>query len=273
MIFKPVIFAFVFSSAMVFFLWSCLRRFGLITIGRPENRFNNPMARLRDTFIYAFAQKRVLQKPFGLNHFILFWSFMVLLLANAEFVLRGLFPAVSLKVLPAVISNPVYFIFDWFSLLAFICVIVAGIRRAIAPPYPGSVTLDAYIILSLIAGLMIAYFNLHGLEIAIGEETANMPVSHAVCFMFYSNINPEKAHWLIEFWWWLHAFIFLFFLNYLPYSKHMHILSSIPNCYLRRFEKANTLPLETFVKGGKFGVETIEDFTWKDLFDSYSCTE
>ena len=63
------------------------------------------------------------------------------------------------------------------------------------------------------------------------------------------------------------------FLNYLPYSKHMHILSSIPNCYFRRFEKANTLPVETFVKGNKFGVETIDQYTWKDLFDSYSCTE
>ncbi len=273
MITKPVIFAFVFLAAMLVFLWSCFRRFGLISIGRPENRFNRPGIRLRDTFIYAFAQKRVLQKPFGLNHFILFWSFMVLLLANAEFVLRGLFPAVSFRMLPAVISNPLYFIFDLFSLLAFACVIIAGIRRAIAPPYPGSMTFDAYIILSLIAGLMIAYFNLHGLEIAVGEEKALMPVSHAVCSMFYFNISPEKAHRLIEFWWWLHALIFLFFLNYLPYSKHMHILSSIPNCYLRRFEKANTLPLETFVKGGRFGAETLEDFTWKDLFDSYSCTE
>jgi Fe-S oxidoreductase len=273
MISKPVIFAFVFLGAMLIFLWSCIRRFGLITLGKPENRFDNPMARLRDTFIYAFAQKRVLQKPFGLNHFILFWSFMILLLANAEFVLKGLFPAVSFKALPAVISNPVYFIFDLFSLLAFTCVIVAGIRRAIAPPYPGSVTFDAYIILSLIAGLMIAYFNLHGLEMAIGEERAFMPVSGAIGSMFYSGTNLDKAHLLIEFWWWLHAFIFLFFLNYLPYSKHMHILSSIPSCYFRRFEKANTLPLESFVKGGKFGVETLRDFTWKDLFDSYSCTE
>ena len=197
MITKPVIFAVLLLAAMFLFLWSCMRRFGLVTIGKPENRFDNPIARLRDTFIYAFAQKRVLQKAFGLNHFILFWSFMVLFLANTEFILKGLFPAVSFKVLPAVISNPVYFIFDLFSLLALICVIVAGIRRAIAPPYPGAVTFDAYIILSLIAGLMIAYFNLHGAEMAIGEETATMPVSGAVSAMFYSGINPEKAHLLI----------------------------------------------------------------------------
>ena len=48
---------------------------------------------------------------------------------------------------------------------------------------------------------------------------------------------------------------------------------SIPNCYFRRFEKASIIPKETFVKGNKFGVETIDHFTWKDLFDSYACTE
>lgn len=273
MISRPVIFAVVFTVALALFFWSCIRRFGLVEVGKPENRFDKPLSRLRDTFIYAFAQKRVLQKPFGINHFILFWSFMVLLLANMEFVVKGLFPAISLKVLPALISNPIYFFFDIFSLLALICVIIAGIRRAIAPPYPGAVTLDAYIILSLIAGLMTAYFNLHGAELAIGEETAPMPVSGFLASIFYSGLTPERAQPIIEFWWWLHACIFLFFLNYLPYSKHMHILSSIPSCYFRRFGKANTLPKESFVKGNRFGVETIKDFTWKDLFDSYACTE
>jgi len=273
MIPNPKVFTIVFVAAILLFVWSCVRRFSLVTIGKPEDRFDNFPARIRDTFVYAFAQKRVLQKAFGLNHFILFWSFMVLLLANGEFVLKGLHRSITFMALPAVIHNPLYFLFDLVSLFALLCVIVAGIRRIVAPPYPEAVTADAYFILGMIAGLMIAYFNLHGLEIAIGEVTATMPISAAVGSAFYAGITPEAAHPLIAFWWWLHAIIFLVFLNYLPYSKHMHILSSIPNCYFRRFDKANTLPVETFVKGGKFGVETIDQFTWKDLFDSYSCTE
>jgi len=273
MIPNPKIFTIVFAAAVLLFIWSCVRRFSLVTIGKPEDRFDNFPARIRDTFVYAFAQKRVLQKAFGLNHFILFWSFMVLLLANTEFVLKGLHHSITFMALPALIHNPLYFLFDLVSLFALICVIVAGIRRIVAPPYPEAITADAYFILGMIAGLMIAYFNLHGVEIAIGEVTATMPISAAVGRMFYADVTPEAAHSLIRFWWWLHALIFLVFLNYLPYSKHMHILSSIPNCYFRRFEKANTLPVETFVKGGKFGVESIDQFTWKDLFDSYSCTE
>ncbi len=273
MIPNPKIFTIVFVAAILLFVWSCVRRFGLVTVGKPEDRFENFPARIRDTFVYAFAQKRVLQKAFGLNHFILFWSFMVLLLANGEFVLKGLHRSITFMALPAVIHNPLYFLFDLVSLFALICVIVAGIRRIVAPPYPEAITADAYFILGMIAGLMIAYFNLHGVEIASGEVTATMPISAAVGNMFYAGITPEAAHPYITFWWWLHALIFLVFLNYLPYSKHMHILSSIPNCYFRRFEKANTLPVETFVKGNKFGVETIDQYTWKDLFDSYSCTE
>lgn len=273
MIPNPKIFTIVFVAAILLFVWSCVRRFGLVTVGKPEDRFENFPARIRDTFVYAFAQKRVLQKAFGLNHFILFWSFMVLLLANGEFVLKGLHRSITFMALPAAIHNPLYFLFDLVSLFALICVIVAGIRRIVAPPYPEAITADAYFILGMIAGLMIAYFNLHGVEIAAGEVTATMPISAAVGNMFYAGITPEAAHPYITFWWWLHALIFLVFLNYLPYSKHMHILSSIPNCYFRRFEKANTLPVETFVKGNKFGVETIDQYTWKDLFDSYSCTE
>jgi Fe-S oxidoreductase len=273
MIPNPKIFTIVFAAAVLLFIWSCVRRFSLVTIGKPEDRFDNFPARIRDTFVYAFAQKRVLQKAFGINHFVLFWSFMVLLLANGEFVLKGLHHSITFMALPALIHNPLYFLFDLVSLFALICVIVAGIRRIVAPPYPEAITADAYFILGMIAGLMIAYFNLHGVEIAIGEVSATMPISAAVGRMFYADVTPEAAHSLITFWWWLHALIFLVFLNYLPYSKHMHILSSIPNCYFRRFGKANTLPVETFVKGGKFGVESIDQFTWKDLFDSYSCTE
>ena len=275
MIPNPYIFAAVLLAAIAIFTWSCIRRFSLVTIGKPEDRFNDVAARLRDTFIYAFAQKRVLQKPFGINHLVLFWSFMTLLLANSEFLFHGVVPGISFRLLPDVIYNPLVFLFDMVSLFALACVIIAGIRRIVAPPYPEAITLDAYIILSMIAMLMIAFFNLKGVEVAIGQETASafMPISSAVAAAFYSGITPESAESLITFWWWVHAIVLLFFLNYLPYSKHMHILSSIPSCYFRRFGKANTLPLETFVKGNKFGVETLDQFTWKDLFDSYACTE
>jgi len=275
MIPNPMIFTMVLVFAALLFVWSCYSRFGLVTIGRPDDRFQKVAARILNTVIYAFAQKGVLQKPFGINHFALFWSFMVLLLANGEFIIRGLFPAISFSILPNTIYHPLVFLFDLASLLALVCVIIAGIRRVIWPPYPEAITLDAYVILSMVALLMIAFFNLHGVEIAIGKNpaAAAMPISSAFGAMFYTGLSMERAVPYITFWWWLHAIVLLTFLNYLPYSKHMHILSSIPSCFFRRLEKANTLPTETFLKGNKFGVETLDQFTWKDLFDSFACTE
>jgi Fe-S oxidoreductase len=60
---------------------------------------------------------------------------------------------------------------------------------------------------------------------------------------------------------------------YLPNSKHMHILTAIPNCFFRRLEKPNTQPREEFVAGSTFGVDQADRFTWKDLLDSMACTE
>jgi Fe-S oxidoreductase len=67
--------------------------------------------------------------------------------------------------------------------------------------------------------------------------------------------------------------VLLAFLNYLPYSKHIHVLTSIFNCFFKNLEKTNTQPREEFVKGNTFGVDQVNGFNWKDLFDSYSCTE
>ena len=270
---NPITFTVVFIAAALLFAWSCFKRFSLVTIGRPEDRFQNVAARIRNTFLYAFAQKRVLQKPFGINHFALFWSFMALLLANGEFIVHGVFPGISLSILPNAIYHPLAMMCDLASLLALVCVIIAGIRRILWPPYPEAITLDSYVILSIVAVLMIAFFNLHGIAIATGKEPPFMPISAAVGIAFYSGLSTESAAPYITFWWWLHAIVLLSFLNYLPYSKHMHILSSIPSCYFRRFEKANTLPTEIFLKSNKFGIETLDQFTWKDLFDSYACTE
>ena len=225
--------------------------------------------------VYAFLQRRVLDKPFGINHFVLFWSFLILMLANTEFCVHGMFPGVGFASLIPPINHPLVFIFDLVSLLALLCVIIAAVRRITWPPYPESVTLDAFIILSLVGLLMIAFFNLHGIEIAMGREPAAafMPVSSTFAAVLYTEPLPYNIEDQMIFWWWVHAVVLLIFLNYLPYSKHIHILTSIPNCFFRRIERPNSLPLETFIKGGVFGVQNVSQYTWKDLFDSYSCTE
>jgi len=71
----------------------------LIALGRSEDRFQHIGQRLWGLIVYVFGQKRVINKPFGFNHFFIFWSFMILLFANAEFLINGIFPRISFALL------------------------------------------------------------------------------------------------------------------------------------------------------------------------------
>lgn len=269
----------VFIVAVLFFLWSCYRRFGLVTRGRPDNRFNSPVKRLGNMLYYALGQRRVISKPFGINHFVLFWAFMLLLIANAEFLLNGLVPEViDLARLPDGAYFTLVLIFDIVSVLALLSVILAVIRRlAFPPPHIEARSRDAFVILGMVAVLMLAFFGLHASEIAQGtaveRAAAYMPISNFGASLIPSGASTAGLETSANVFWWIHAVVLLAFLNYLPYSKHMHVLTSIPNCFFKSLEKVRTQPREEFTKDNTFGVGKVEEFPWKGLFDSYSCTE
>jgi len=273
------IFSIVFALAVALFACSCFRRFRLVTLGRAEDRFSNPIRRLGNMLLFPLTQRCALNRryPFGWNHALLFWSFMVLLVANAEFLFHGIFPDyISLARLPSGAYYTLAFIFDVVSVLVLITVGLAVIRRLAFPPaHMEAKSRDAFIILGMVAALMIAFFGLHGSEIAHGvEQAANyMPVSSMVAAVFFSGASPGGLEIAAGVFWWLHAVILLFFLNYLPYSKHMHVLTAVPNWFFKSLVKVNTQPREEFQKGNTYGAGRIDRFHWKDLFDAYSCTE
>jgi Fe-S oxidoreductase len=261
--------------SLAVFIWGCWKRFSLISRGRYENRFDNIGTRFGEMLLYAFGQKRVVSKPFGINHFVIFWSFIILLIANTEFLLHGIFPAISLMKLPDGILLPLLLMLDLVSLLALSAVIIAAIRRLVSPPYPEARTLEAFFILSLIGILMLAYFGINAAKITRMQDGAHalahtwMPVSSVISGI----IPPSIAASIYAFSWWAHAFALFAFMCYLPNSKHMHILTAIPNCFFHRLEKPNTQPREEFIAGNTFGVDRVDNYSWKDLLDSFSCTE
>ena len=274
----PALFAPLLVASLAFFCYSVYRRFSLVLLGQPEERLDQPARRLKEMLVYAFGQLRVLRKPFGLNHFVIFWSFMILALANGEFLVNGVFPGLSLDLLPEGVHHALLFLFDLVSLLTLVAIALSfGRRLIVKPPYLESLYVkarspEAFLILSFIALLMIAYLGMHGVLIAQGDPAASaMPVSSLAA----SLLAPAGAllPTLLLFFWWLHAAVLLAFICFLPHSKHMHILTAIPNCYLASLERPNTQPRERFAKGEIYGVGSVERFSWKDLLDSYSCTE
>jgi len=268
-----LVFIIIFVIAAVLFCLSSYRRFSLIAIGLPENRFDRPGRRIWKVVIFPILQLCTITRKyrFGLNHAVLFWCFLVLLVANTEFVLHGLAPGISFSRLPDGAYFALAYIFDIVSILAFLAAIAAIVRRLAFPPkYLAARSPDAFVILGLVVALMIMFFGFHGSEIAAGTERAAawMPVSNLVSHLF---VGTPPATPLI--FWWLHALIFLSFLNYLPYSKHAHIMTSIPNVFFSRLERVKTQPREEFRKGLTYGVSRIDKFSWKSLLDSFSCTE
>ncbi len=270
----PTIFAPLFIAAAALFAWSCWKRLSLTALGRPDQRLDNLGQRIGDTLRYAFAQKRVLAKPSGLIHVAIFWCFLVLMIANSEFILHGLFPSISFTRLPDSLFMPLMQMIDVVSLITLLAVTAAALRRIVAPPYPEARTFEAFFILFLIAVLMLANFGVNAAKISRFQGTTLqlaqtiMPVSS-----WFAPYIPHGMGKLVhDLSWWTHALVLLLFMNLLPLSKHFHIITAIPNVFLRRRE----LPLperEEFKAGNRFGSDQVDGYTWKELLDAFTCTE
>jgi len=266
MIFIPLL-----SLSLLFFAWSLYRRLSLITLGQTTHTYVGFGAGLREMLVNAFGQKRVLRKLFGFNHLVIFWSFMVLLLANGEFVISGVFPDLRLSLLPDAFYLPIRYASDIMSVLALVAISIALVRRTLAPPYEGARNLESYVILILIGVHMFAYLGLASTEIAMGHERASayMPVSR----LFAATLVAKDLVFAYNFYWWLHAFALLAFIVVLiPFTKHLHVFTAIANCFLRSEDKPNTQQPETFTAGQSFGAGRVDRLTTKDLLDSYACT-
>jgi Fe-S oxidoreductase/nitrate reductase gamma subunit len=272
---QHILFIGLLSLSLGFFCLSCYRRLGLVAVGSEEFRLDRPFDRFLQMLVYAFGQKRVIKRPFGINHGVIFWAFLVLALANGEFLIAGAFPYLSFALLPEPIHGALFFAFDICSLLTLAAVTIAALRRTFKPPFEGARSFEAYFILSMISLLMLAYFGMHGAEIALGCAPASpaMPVSSLAGKILGTTLFAGLLPALPGIFWWAHAVVLLVFLNFLPFSKHMHILTAIPNVFLRSLERTNCQQREEFVEGGSFGANSVEALSWKDLLDSFSCTE
>ena len=139
--------------------------------------------------------------------------------------------------------------------------------------------LDATVILVLIMLVVIAMFGENVSEIAkhnfIPGKYEFRPVSSYLSHLFYGK-STENAAVFYEIFWWSHIVFVFGFLNYLPYSKHFHVITSIPNTYFSKTEpRKNTLdPLNLEDESAEvFGAADIEQLSWKQILDGYTCTE
>lgn len=280
MTFKTILFILILLGSFALFGFNVRKLISYLKIGKPENRLDNPSRRLKNVLTVAFGQNKLLREPAaGIMHFLIFWGFVVLLLAILETIGDGLHPGFNFSFIGAVYF-PLTTLQDLLGLLVIGSVIFALYRRYIIQPKRLDVTaraqFDATFILGMILFIMLSMY---------GQNAAQFAKCHCSIYMgkivsiqlagLFEGLSYERQNMWFEIFWWMHILCVLGLMNYLPYSKHLHILSSIPNVYLAKLDNRANLKMlnladETAIK---FGASDVEDLTWKQLLDGYTCTE
>lgn len=249
--------------------------FGLLRQGRYENRFDHLGRRLGHMIKHVLLQPRIFkEKAIGLPHFLIFWGFLVYATCFNWGLVRGLLPFLPVPY-PDEVKLVAWFL-EVFSILVLISLVVAVVRRLFFAPPHLHLSLDANLILGLIGLLMMStvFGNAFRIVSEGGTTSAWMPFGSMLSKSF-AGTPPETAHSLANAMWWLHMIVVLFFLVYLPYSKHLHLLASPFNVF---FSQSATRPVgDLGVLGAKedltAGASRWHELTWKQLLGGFSCAE
>jgi Fe-S oxidoreductase len=252
----------------------------LVQMGREVDRFDDIPGRVRNEVVIVLGQKKLLQRLLpGLTHAFIFWGFV------------ALFPTIIMAMIAIVdkhstipwLGHQGWFglLVDVFALLVLIGVIVAFyIRKVVRPArFQGSHMGEADLILGLIAGIVITLLLWHSTRIALGlnEWPADWsPISNALSNLFGTGTFTETAERVLV---WAHVLIILGFMAYLPHSKHLHIFTAAVNVFFARTRSRGRIEPLRFDDPDvpddeiRLGAGHVNDLTWKQVIDTYSCTE
>lgn len=279
-----------------------------ILLGKDEDLGGNSAARWRNLLLLAFGQKKMFKNPMvAVMHFIVYAGFIIINIEVLEIVLDG---ALGKHRLFAGLLGGFYtFLINAFEILAvgvlLACAIflcrrnIIKLKRFISKDLNGWPRSDANYILITEIVLMTLFLTMNAADRAL-QLNQNPHYHDTGNFIFSGMIAPalqglgdgtligiERACW------WLHILGIFAFLNYLPYSKHLHIMLAFPNAYYARLEAPGKMENMPHVQNEvlymmqpelaptgdaaatpmKFGAKDVFDLSWKNLLDAYSCTE
>lgn len=277
------VFAVIFVVAMAFFARSARRLNRWLKIGKPEVRTDHADIRTKNFLLIGIAQTKILRDPIGgMMHALVFWGFCVLGLGTLEIMIQGFVTGFSYDwLLPRFLYLPYVVSQELFAVFVLIPVAFLLYRRLVIKParFRGDPVHggDAVFILSMIAALMVSLLLLFAMEIRVGASTDGRVISSMLASLF-SGVSVESAHVIARSAWWFHAVLILYFLNHLPGSKHLHVLTSLINVWFSNTSGPGTVgamrPMDLEAENAEqFGASDVEHLSWKNLLDGYSCTE
>jgi Fe-S oxidoreductase/nitrate reductase gamma subunit len=246
----------------------------LMLTGKPAVRWDHLPARVGKVIVFVLGQARLIGGDFGpgLMHATIFWGFIVLTLGTVEFFGKGVTERFTL---PLLSDTPGYLVMeDLFSVAVIAALAYAAFRRLVVKPRRLTLSPEGLVILLLIFALMVTDLAADACRILLAPApTDRWQFAGSALAAVLASLPAGAVPALHHVSWWLHAVCLLGFLVWLPYSKHLHVLAAPFNVFFAPLTpkgQFRTLDLEN---AETFGVGAITEFSWKDLFDLYNCTE
>ena len=280
----PVTITLILLVAMTSFAYTLYHRYILLTYARgSDNRFNDLGARFSKMVEFAVGQKRLLFRDTksGLMHAMIFWGFLIISLRTITFFGLGYDNNFVLPFLTGSFGTIYNITLNIFLILVTLACVYGLYRRLVIKPKRLNLSGEGIAILFVIISLCLTDFIFEGAKVAMGEQIAYGAFMGKIFGWLLTDFSVGTLQFLEGFSYIAHVLLVLGFLNFLPYGKHFHVLTSLPNVFLY-----NTKPLGQLTKVNfedenfsqlfehpESAAQKIEMFSWKNYFDWFSCTE
>ena len=302
-----IIFSFLLIISIGFFSFNIKKLIKVIKLGKPVDRFDNPSKRLSNMIRIALGQSKMVTKPVsGILHVVVYLGFIIINIEVLEIIIDGITGSHRFfsKIFNTYVYNFLIASFEIFALLVLISVIIfwtrrniVKIKRFLSSEMKGWPKFDADNILYFEVVLMLLFLSMNATDLILQERNydnyysaGSFPISTFLVPLF-DPLSTSSVYYLERIFWWSHIIGIFFFLNYLYYSKHLHILLAFPNTYFANLEDKGKFNVLESVKNevllmfypekasqnnqniDKFGASDVLDLNWVQLMNAYSCTE
>jgi heterodisulfide reductase subunit C len=309
-----IIFAVTLIIGVGFFVKNVKKIIRNIKLGQKVNRTDNASARWKNMALIALGQKKMFTRPIpALLHFTLYAAFIITQIELLEIIVDGLFG--THRFFKTGLGGFYTFLISFIEILSLLALVatLAFLSRRNLLKLPrfnkvemlGWPTKDANLILIMEIVLVTCIFTMNGTDEVLyslgkshyeGTGSFNFAISQHLGPAIFGGMSESALHILERVGWWGHFLMVLAFLNYLYFSKHLHILLAFPNTYFAdlnakgKFDNLESVtnevklmmdpnadpfaaPANPDVVPAKFGASDVQDLNWVQLLNAYTCTE
>lgn len=311
---QNILFILILTVGIGYFAFNVKKLTRNIKLGRKVNRSDKPSERLKNMTLVAFGQQKMFKRPIpAILHFALYFAFVITQIELIEIIIDGVFG--THRFFKDALGGFYTFIISLIEILSFLALVatIAFLSRRNLLKLPrfnmkemlGWPTKDANLILIMEVVLVACIFTMNGTDEVLhtmgkshyeGIGSFNFSISQYVGPALFGSLSETTLSILERVGWWGHFFMVMIFLNYLYFSKHLHILLAFPNTYFADLNPKGELdnlesvtnevklmmdpsadpfaaPANPDEVPAKFGASDVQDLNWVQLLNAYSCTE